>query len=433
MYKDECWLRGAKHFSPTDSSRFGRLFPTLKPFARDTEKVRAALLELGKKGGIMNQESDNLDNPDILAGFTFLGQFIDHDITFDPTSSFEQQNDPESIKNFRTPALELDNIYGGGPIVDPHLYDITTGGAKFLIEKVSSDENAPDDIPRNSQNTGLIVDPRNDENMIIGQLHLAFLKFHNAVVDHLANTFTNPIELFSEAQKLVDQILKEGRKFYKWQKEPFIPVEFAMAAYRFGHSQVRPFYRANAEFAAPIFNASVNPTDPDPNDLRGGKRAPRRFVQWGNFFNTGTSTPLQGKRIDTTISSPLFELPFLPFPNALPQRNLLRELAFGLPSGQDVARKMSIKPLRRSDLADVAELGFARKTPLWFYILREAEVKAEGKMLGPVGGRIVAEVLIGLLQGDEQSFLSQNPYWVPTLGLEGKFSMVDLLKFAGAA
>lgn len=92
---------------------------------------------------------------------------------------------------------------------------------------------------------------------------------------------------------------------------------------------------------------------------------------------------------------------------------------------------MSIKPLDRSDLNDVAQLGFDRSTPLWFYILREAQVKADGRMLGPVGSRIVAEVLIGLLQGDKMSFLSQNPCWVPTLGKDGNFRMADLLKFAG--
>lgn len=116
IYDDDYSFREVKCSSSSnnDGSKFGRLFPTLPPFAKDTEKVRAALPELGKKGGIMNQESNNQDNPSMLSGFTFLGQFIDHDITFDPTSSFEQQNDPEAIKNFRTPVLELDSIYGGG-------------------------------------------------------------------------------------------------------------------------------------------------------------------------------------------------------------------------------------------------------------------------------------------------------------------------------
>ncbi|MCA9968003.1 MAG: hypothetical protein KC423_27345, partial [Anaerolineales bacterium] len=90
-------------------------------------------------------------------------------------------------------------------------------------------------------------------------------------------------------------------------------------------------------------------------------------------------------------------------------------------------------PLPREALADVADLGFDRETPLWFYILREAEVLAEGKQLGPMGGRMVAEVLIGLLEGDRQSFVRADPQWKPTLGArEGEFGMVDLLDFAGA-
>lgn len=324
IFFKEFWLRAINILRSKfyDSGKFGRLFPFLPPFAQDTEKVRMALLEIGKKGAgaIMDQPANNLDNPNILAGFTFFGQFIDHDITFDPTSNLEQQNNPEAVENFRTPALELDHVYGGGPIVNPYLYDFKQGGIKFLVERVSLDGNSPNDIPRNSQNTALTNDPRNDENMIIGQLHLAFLKFHNAVVDFVkADGVTAPDQVFSEAQRLVrwhyqwiilneylphivgkplvDNILEKGRKFYKWRNKPFIPVEFAVAAFRFGHSQVRPFYQVNDKFIAPIFDSSLDLANPDPNDLRGGKRAPRRFVQWGNFFNTGTGTPSRVRKL----------------------------------------------------------------------------------------------------------------------------------------
>src|SRR5215210_5568145 len=124
-----------------DQGRFGRLFPTLSAFAADTRLVRGALLELGAKGGPMDARDDlsdpialitdpaksanNLDNPAITAGFTFFGQFLDHDMTFDPTSSLARQQDPESIRNFRIPALDLDNLYGGVPGRSPHLYDST--------------------------------------------------------------------------------------------------------------------------------------------------------------------------------------------------------------------------------------------------------------------------------------------------------------------
>ncbi|MGZ8144671.1 MAG: peroxidase family protein, partial [Methylosarcina sp.] len=187
------------------SGRFGRLFPTLCPFAPDTARVRAALMELGKQGGIMDPPSgdDNPDNPDIPAGFTFLGQFLDHDITFDPTSSLERQNDPESIANFRTPAFELDSVYGSGRGASPHLYDQTQPG-KLLI-----DSGFPKDLPRNSQNTALIGDPRNDENVIVSQLQLAFIKFHNAVFDFVQQDIGNSNQAFEEAQRLV-------RWHYQW-------------------------------------------------------------------------------------------------------------------------------------------------------------------------------------------------------------------------
>jgi hypothetical protein len=451
-----------------DQGTFGRLFPALPAFLPDPEKLR----ELGKAGGVMDPAAAQAaDNPDIPAGFTFLGQFIDHDITFDPTSHLEQQNDPEAIANFRTPVLELDNVYGAGPAAQPHLYDNRPENAgKLLI-----DEAASNDLPRNSQGTAIIGDPRNDENVIVSQLHLAFLKFHNAVVDQLREEGVPARDVFERAQQLVrwhyqwlivheflphivgqemlDEVLakppggktraaknngRPERKFFKWRNEPFIPVEFAVAAYRFGHSQARPGYRVNANFAAPLFDVNeLGKTDP--NDLSGGHRAARRFVEWRRFFEgIGPAGDLQrSMRIDTTLSKPLFALPFIPpnnpsQPQSLAQRNLLRGRAFSLPSGQAVACALGVDPLDSGDLGDVDELGFAVETPLWFYILREADKQADGRRLGPVGGRIVAEVFVGLLEGDRFSFLRANPTWTPTFGENGDFRIADLLKFANA-
>jgi hypothetical protein len=438
------------------SGRFGRLFPTLAPFPHDTNKVRLDLREIGKPGGIMDPGGDsNPDNPNIPAGFTFLGQFLDHDITFDPTSSLERQNDPESIANFRTPAFELDSVYGSGRAASPHLYDQTQPG-KLLV-----DADFQNDLPRNSQNTALIGDPRNDENVIVSQLHLAFIKFHNAVFEFLKQEIPDSNQRFEQAQrmvrwhyqwivlheflphtvgqKLVDEILQGGRQFYDWRNEPFIPVEFSVAAYRFGHSQVRPGYQVNDQFRAPIFDINLDPKHPDPDDLRGGKRAPRRVVKWSNFFDLSDQLN-HSKRIDTILSSPLFALPFIPpnlpgNPQSLAERNLLRHLTFSLPSGQRIARAMKVQTLDRRDLADVSQFGFDKETPLWFYILREADKIADGRTLGPVGGRIVAEVFIGLLQGDRMSFLKQDPDWKPVFpsSTPGDFQMTDLLRFAGVA
>ncbi len=439
--------------------RFGRLFPWLRPFAPDTPAVRNALMELGKATGIMDPGPDNNpNNPAIPAGFTFLGQFIDHDLTFDPTSSLERQADPESIENFRTPAFELDNVYGAGPAASPFLYDSTPENrGKLLI-----DADRPHDLARNSQGTALLGDPRNDENLIVSQLHLAFVKFHNTVIDQLKAQGVNPGQLFDEAQKLVrwhyqwivlheflpllvgkemaETVLRRGRRFYscRWRREPYIPVEFSVAAYRFGHSQVRGGYRINKDFAAAIFVAP----GATGNDLSSGKPLPpERVMDWRNFFNLDAAvTPQLSQRIDTTISRPLFQLPFIPpnmasNPASLAQRNLLRHLTFRLPSGQAVARKMGIAPLSAADLADVAAVGagLERSTPLWFYVLREADKRADGQSLGPVGGRIVSEVFVGLMAADQLSFLSQEPGWKPTLGTGADFKIADLLRIAGVA
>jgi len=486
-----------------DQGKFGRLFPSLPPFAADNLTIRGYLREIGKRKGIMDADDDlsdpvglitnpaknliNENNPEIKAGFTFFGQFIDHDITFDPTSSLERQQDPETISNFRTPSLGLDNVYGSGPQATPHLYDqsVDSGLTTFLVESIpgsetiSRDGSKRFDVPRNSQNTALVGDPRNDENLIVSQLHLAFLKFHNAVVNKVKQEsgLLNPNLVFAEAQRivrwhyqwmiiheflpltvgqdLVTRILRNGRKFYKWRNLPFIPVEFSGSAYRFGHSQARPSYRANfgpvpddsGQFIALFLDdgrpESPDPNDPDPNDLRGGKRAARRFIDWQTFFDFGDGRARPNKKIDTILSSALFDLPGIPGmePQSLATRNLTRQLTFSIPSGQSVAKAMGLSVLAPSNLKELNEnalkgSGLDTRTPLWYYILKEASEDGfgNGRHLGPVGGRIVAEVLIGLMQGDSESYLKQDPGWTPSLpthGTAGDFKITDLLRFAG--
>lgn len=480
-----------------DKGKFGRLFPSLPPFAADSPKLRTALMEIGEKGGIMDAGDDltlppqdhitslaaqvhNPNSPVMTAGMTFLGQFIDHDITFDPTSSLERQVDPELVENFRTPSLGLDNVYGSGHNASPHLFDTRDGmgGIKLLLEPLGvtgKDGVQKFDLARNSCNTALIGDPRNDENLMVSGLQIIFLRFHNKLVDrlHADKPTKSPMQLYTEAQQLVrwhyqwivlheflpllcgedvvNDVLNNGRKFYGWHNEPFIPVEFSVAAYRFGHSQIRPSYRANfgiggttplTPFFGYVFNSSLDPTVADPNDLRGGCRAPRRFIDWHTFFNLGDGSSRPNKLIDTKLSSPLFQL--LGFaggpadPVSLAQRNLLRQVTFKLPSGQRVAHTMRMKPLEADAFSDLKKhkLGLDTSTPLWFYILKEAEVEQMGIRLGQVGARIVAEVFIGLLEGDSTSFLSQNPFWKPTLECfepyrTGKhFTIADLIKIA---
>jgi hypothetical protein len=300
----------------------------------------------------------------------------------------------------------------------------------------------------------------------MSQLQLALIRFHNRVLADvkadLGPGYTLQ-ELFAEAQRVVrwhyqwlivheflpltvgqatvNDVLANGPSHYRWRNDPFIPVEFSVAAYRFGHSQVRPSYRANFATSAGDLNQQffalfLDPaaTDPDdPADLRGGRRAPRRFIDWQTFFDFGDGRVRPNKLIDTKLSSVLFSLLGQPEgePTSLATRNLLRNLTMEVPSGQRVARAMQLPELDPADLADLAPLSLDQRTPLWFYVLREAEVTAGGEHLGPVGGRIVAEVIVGLLNGDRQSYLRQDPDWTPTYGTGGSFTMVDLLRAAG--
>ena len=258
------------------------------------------------------------------------------------------------------------------------------------------------------------------------------------------------------SQLVIDDVLTNGRHFYNpLHNDAFIPVEFQIT-YRFGHSMVRPSYRANlhgdkntdAEDGEPFFGMIFDPAgenSADPVDLRGGARAPRRFIDWQTFFDFGGALSADvrpNKRIDTKISTPLFHLPLGTIPAGTPptslmQRNLLRCLTWKIPSGQSIASKMGIQPLSNPDLAELQPIraSFVESTPLFYYILKEAEVREDGLRLGPVGGRIVAEVFIGLLQLDPESYLHVQPYWLPTLpthdGTPQSFRMIDFLTFAG--
>jgi hypothetical protein len=330
-----------------------------------------------------------------------------------------------------------------------------------------------EDLPRTPEGVAIISDPRNDENVIIAGIHAAAILFHNHAVDIVAaaNRRDSPEEVFRKAQRLtqwhyqwlvlheflplfigqgtVDRILDHRRRFFT-PRTGFIPVEFQVAAYRFGHSMVRPSYPPNqgAGFM-PIFDRTQD-READPEDLRGGVRAARRFMEWQRFFDFGPDVTgdriLRNKQIDTKLSTPLFDLPLFTFggvgPTSLVQRNLLRHLTWSVPSGQSIAKAMGMPVLSADDLSELKSLGrglnLETSTPLFYYILKEAQVMAKGLTLGPVGGRIVGEVFIGLLQLDRDSFLSVNPRWRPTLPdrfnrLPQDFRMVDFLAFAGVA
>ena len=459
--------------------RFGRIF-RLPPFAEPSPSIEAALLELGRPGGLLDAadplaagperlitdpslSAGNPNNPSHTAGTTFFGQFLDHDMTFDAGSRLARAAVPEETTNFRTPALDLDSVYGAGPVAQQELYD-AGDHVKLTLESGGLFE----DLPRRADGAAVVADPRNDENLMIAGLHCAFLRFHNHAVDHVRDGgVTDAADVFAAARRLtawhyqwlilheflpqiagrqmVDDVLRRGRRFYTPDPgESFMPVEFQTGTYRMGHSMVRPSYRANlaGDDGRPFFGFVFDPSQdgkPDPDDMRGGARAPRRFIGWQTFFDFGDGQVKPNKRIDTKLSTPLFNLPLGAIashdpPTALPQRNLLRHLTWELPSGQSVARALRTPPLAEGELDELAELGvgFERSTPLWYYVLKEAEVVADGLHLGPVGGRIVTEVFVGLLESDPGSYLAAQPAWQPTLPKQGRdFRMTDFLTFAG--
>ena len=531
--------------------RFGRMFRSLP----SAEWPKKALLDLGLA---MTADPEHLDtdknaptaafeaddkriqddeeNVAIAAGYTYLGQFIDHDITFDPASSLQQQNDPDALIDFRTPRLDLDSLYGRGPGDQPWMYlgkKFRLGRPLFENKKASKARDLPrfDDPINKGAKRALIGDKRNDENVIVAQLHSAMLQFHNKLVDkhpddafdrvqqrvrwHYQWIVVNDFLKTICGEEVVENILpdfgknkpiwklKPNLSIFKWRNDPFMPIEFSAAAYRFGHSMVRPIYRLNTEL-----NGGDNPDMATPEEQKRGlagrffifagvqKRGLNGFdefpqqwaIDWSLFFDIGGSINNVGKKrvqpaykIDTSLVNPMGFLPEFskppqplvpPFsvrqlqsiavdpdgdPSNLAQRNLLRGLAMGLPSGQSVALALGVDPIEDSELRvgkavtgdlpnnplltsfDKENNSFKGNAPLWYYVLAEAQVEwakratAKGSKgneepirLGTVGGRIVAETIIGLIWGDGHSYLRQAPNWKP----DTIRSMGDLIHFA---
>ena len=369
-------------------------------------------------------------------------------------------------------------------------------------------------MPRNADGTAKIADPRNDQTLIILQLHVAMQMFHNKLVDTLRASGTPRSAVFEAARRLArwhyqwmvthefmpaivgqtmfDSVYKETTgapkitlKYYKPTNpagRSFIPVEFAVAAYRFGHSITRPRYTVRDVFNSagsnrgPFLACRCSRTQPTDNNLNGHRKLPARLkIQWSKFFNDKnrgndvvTARPV--RQFDASLADALFKMPSTALPDAnllgpLSQRNLRRGRKMGLPSGQQVARLMGVTPLTPTQLwtdhsikvkipiasSNVVEpLGerrwrtraSSRFSPMRTGPANPAVVlhpeggrdRRQRSRAGPVGGRIVAEVLVGLLQKDPNSYLSLNPSWKPAppvTPVRGRFTMADLLKFAG--
>jgi len=412
---------------------FTRMFPKLAPFDTPTDQQLADLAQtMPDRGGA---GTDNLRVP---AGITFLGQFIDHDLTLDTEPSPIAPVNIKHLDNDRNANFDLDSVYGDGPSRTPGLYD---ADGKHLR---TGQSNGIPDVARRADGSAILGDGRNDENLIVVQLHAAFLRFHNRLVDE-GHSFADAQRLTRYhyqwivlhdylpdivGQTTVNRFLGGRNEYYKPgnKHDPVLPIEFSVAAFRFGHSEVRPGYALNGSTGAPIFSS----TDPD-HDLRGGRPIPPGHgIEWQRFFQVDGSTTAvtPSKLIDTKISQGLFELPIpgaaANGSNVLAFRNMVRGKFYGLPSGQAVAGAMG-EPILPANQGP----GFETATPLWFYILRESQQRAGGERLGPVGARIVAEVFLTNLQRDPGSYLSADPQFQPSVPHEGAFTMGDFLHFAG--
>jgi hypothetical protein len=432
--------------APPKPQAYARLFPELPPLEADEQLIYA----LAQRGGACYAtppDQPGADDATEAAGWPFFGQFVAHDITAD-RSGLVHHADVAALRNARRQKINLEFLYGSGPAGDPYLFDVEDP-AKLLLGR--NQAGRLDDLQRNAQGTAIIGDPRNDSHVVMAQMHLAFCRFHNAVVDHLRRREAPAGTLFDEAQRivrwhyqwvvlrdflprligseLVNQLLTQGPEYYHPGDDPYIPVEFADAAYRYGHGQIRHSYRLNGAMEpAPIFP-----------DLLGFRPvAPAHVVDWSYLFDLPGCGPAQkAKKIDGRLCGPLIDLPLaitgevtVEAHRSLAARDLQRGVAVNLPSGETVAQRLGVTPLTPRETA-LGAFGWKGETPLWYYILKEAEVTAEGNRLGAVGGRIVGEVFVGLMNHDPGSFRA-TPGWRPELpsAIPGRFALADLLAFA---
>jgi hypothetical protein len=460
----------------SSQDKYGYLFATKSQSATIafSDANRQLLENLGRNMIDIVGSDDAPGFSTIDAGYTYFGQFVDHDLTFDIDSSTKKVQDARELINYRTPNLDLDSVYGDGPAVDVFMYDAQ--GLRFVLGNSNQF-----DLPRSTAGLGIIGDPRNDENLIVAQLHMSMLRFHNAVIDQLQqeNQSAKNDELFRLAQRevrrhyqwvvfhdylrtivgaeLIEDVMTNGLKIFSPKKHPrfFMPVEFSAAAYRFGHSQIRDRYHFNSTFSNQEFlNAFSFTKTPVPTSWN---------VHWPSFFGTENQPAAnKARKIDTRVAMSMGNLPSAPGapPNSifsiLSARNLIRGMALKVPTSQYVAKRMNVSLLTHDQLLSspyqnptpeqeaqhqttVQTLQsensqLLRNTPLWYYILKEAEVLHGGNQLGPVGGRIVAEVFMRLLMENEDSFLNSNT-WKPRFGAQGadasNYKIIDLLRFAG--
>lgn len=478
---------------------FAYLFPELAADPQKTLPVGAVTIEaLRALGAAMAEAQSNLPTPAIPAGYTYFGQFIDHDITkqeVDPLdrSLFDITGDDFSpltaeqictrLINERTAPFDLDSLYakpakrrGAKMVLGPNDQNLPNHEPPLALPP--NKDPANNDLPRAAvghrrfkPGQALIGDPRNDENLIISQMQVAFLKFHNRLVTTQGLTFHQAVKAVRQhyqavvlfdylprvlAPAVVDQVLASN---YFYRPLPptslFMPLEFSVAAFRFGHSMVRPTYHYNVNFDAATlddlfkftaFSGQIGQVV----DGQGFTSVPRNWIiQWENFLPFATTAaPQSAMPIDTALALPLAMLPNQQNIMArLAQRNLLRGYLLNLPTGQSVARTIGGDGavLSRDQILSAANPAdwqvlqnypfLLNRTPLWYYILLEAKHQHAGQRLGLVGSTIVAETIIGLIRQSQDSIL-QDPHWHPTLGasfpsVRERLELRHLIEFAG--
>jgi hypothetical protein len=463
--------------------RFSRMGPKGKQVAKP---VRVAVAKaMTRPGG---------GQTGIPAGYTYLGQFIDHDLTFDKTDLGGIVSPGELLQN-RSPSLDLDSLYGAGPDDPASEMFYAANGRKLKTGKTSNAGGGNPgregfDVPR-AGSKPLIPDPRNDENLAVGQTHAAFIRFHNRVVDELSSV--PAAQRFARARRsttkhyqwmvrhdylpricepaVLDDVFQNGRKVFERNAKPTdvptMPVEFSVAAFRLGHSMVRADYEWNAVFfggAADLLTlfafsgtgGFLTKSSPLPGNWPADWRRLYDFVDAGHAdLKAPPGTFNRAMRIDTRLVDPLGTLPpgtinrtsppGNPLKANLAFRNLERARMLKLATGQGMvdfmaSKGVAVTKLTKAKLRDgdggasLAGLSatqrdaFLENTPLWFYILREAELNG-GKLNG-VGARIVAETFHRAIEGSKASIV-RDPAFKPKFGPNDQtFTMPDLLFFA---
>jgi hypothetical protein len=454
----------------SDESHYCRLFkrwpnrpdwgtPQFKRFVKGLEKLVDKMEDDGSR--VCEDEPE----VPIEAGYTYFGQFLDHDLTNDLKKVEDAWNlEPHEVPNGQTPCLDLSHLYGAkraGSI----LYE----GDKFKVgEKVSSIiDSGFRSFDVGFENGSLLVsDHRALENVILRQITAVFARLHNLGVDQLGDFDAARQQTIWQFQRLVvedylEQVLDpdvykavfiDQKPMIRWKRFS-IPVEFSVAAYRFGHSMVRDNYFLSEQTDASLEQLLKR-------GLQQKALEPLWQIDWGAFFQnaSGSGLPvITARPIDTRITAGLFKVPLSTLllfnPGAgplfvdrntirLPFVSLMRGSGLALASGQFVADKFGHPKLTDELIRDckgaitpqgqiLQDYGLTQETPLFYYVLKESEVRNFGNRLGPTGSRIVAETVYAALMHDPKSYFNDPagaapPTWNFPGGSDQIKSLADL-------